>query len=57
EESVREQYAETVKPMADRWCRPTRAHADLVLNGADPVPENVARIVEWLRGGKGVGSL
>lgn len=48
EESVRRQYAETVKPMADHWCRPTRAHADLVLNGADPLAENTARIAEWL---------
>ncbi len=54
-ESVRRQYAETVKPMADRWCRPTRAHADLVLDGALPVPENAARITAWLRERTGPG--
>ncbi|HNY85556.1 MAG TPA: uridine kinase, partial [Candidatus Hydrogenedentes bacterium] len=55
EESVRRQYEETVRPMADRWCRPTRAHAGLVLDGALPVPENAARIAAWLRQRAGSG--
>ncbi|HRZ16827.1 MAG TPA: uridine kinase [Candidatus Hydrogenedentes bacterium] len=54
-ESVRRQYEETVRPMADRWCRPTRAHAGLVLDGALPVPENAARIAAWLRQRAGSG--
>ena len=41
--------------MADRWCRPTRAHAGLVLDGALPVPENAARIAAWLRQRAGSG--
>lgn len=35
-ESVEEQYAATVRPMYDLHVLPTRAHADLVVDGAAP---------------------
>lgn len=36
-ESVIEQYATTVKPMAELHVRPTRAFADVVVSGSQPV--------------------
>lgn len=32
-ESVREQYEATVRPSADEWVKPSRANADLVIDG------------------------
>ena len=52
EESVIAQYQATVAPMARRYVHPTRAYADLVLGGEEPVEAGVARVVEhyqqWL---------
>jgi len=43
-ESIRRQWAETVRPMYERYVDPQRAHATLVVNGADPVAVSVAAI-------------
>ncbi|MSV34742.1 MAG: uridine kinase [Bryobacterales bacterium] len=43
-QSVREQFATTVRPMTDLHIRPTRTFADLVLNGEDS-PEQGYRAV------------
>jgi uridine kinase len=48
-ESVRRQYEETVRAMADQFIAPTRQHADLVLSGTAPVDESVATILDRLR--------
>ncbi len=51
-ESVLEQFASTVKPGADRFIRPSRVHADLVLSGAEELeirgPKALALIQERL---------
>jgi uridine kinase len=49
EESVLAQYEATVAPMALRYVRPTRAYADVVVGGEEPVEQGVARIVEHCR--------
>lgn len=54
-ESVERQYVETVAPMADRYVRPTMAHADLVVSGEDRVENAVARVVEHCRQHAGCG--
>ncbi len=41
EESVQEQYAATVRPMAQRHILPTRQHADLVIPGDAPVAQSI----------------
>jgi uridine kinase len=46
---TRWQWAAHVKPMADRFVRPTRARAALVLNGADPAEENAAKAADAVR--------
>ena len=43
-ESIRRQWAETVRPMYERHVDPQRAHATLIVNGADPVAVSVAAI-------------
>jgi uridine kinase len=49
EESVRRQYEETVHPAALGWVRPSAAHADLVLDGAEDLDWKVEQVVAWLR--------
>lgn len=49
-ESVRAQYEGTVRPMYERWCEPSREHADLVLDGCEEVDGLVERVVGLLRG-------
>ncbi len=49
EESVRRQYAATVHPAALTWVRPSAAHADLTLDGAEDLDFKVERVVSWLR--------
>ncbi len=44
-ESVLRQYADTVRPMADKHVLPTRAFADLTLDGTAPVETSVARVL------------
>jgi uridine kinase len=44
-QSVVEQYTATVGPMAQRYVRPTRAHADVTVSGDDPIEEMVTRVM------------
>ena len=48
-ESVFEQFRTTVAPMAERYVRPTRAHADVVVYGAIPIADEVERVLEHVR--------
>jgi len=48
-ESVLEQFRATVAPMAERYVRPTRAHAHVVVFGAAPIDEEVERVLEHVR--------
>jgi uridine kinase len=45
-ESVVAQFRTTVAPMAERYVRPTRAHADVVVFGAMPIAEEVERVLD-----------
>jgi uridine kinase len=47
-ESIRKQYAETVRPMADRFIAPARAHADLFLRCTDPPEQSLRTVLEFL---------
>ncbi len=44
-ESVVEQYAATVAPMAQRYVRPTIVHADVVVSGSESIGEGVDRVL------------
>jgi uridine kinase len=44
-ESVVEQYAATVAPMAYRYVRPTIVHADVVVSGNGPIGDGVSRVL------------
>ena len=48
EESVRRQYEQTVRPMADLHVVPTAAYADLVLAGIAPVKQSVYTILLYI---------
>ncbi|MFM2126483.1 MAG: hypothetical protein RL328_2934 [Acidobacteriota bacterium] len=48
-ESVRQQYAATVHPMALEFVLPSRAHADVIVSGERPVDEAVEQILRYLR--------
>jgi uridine kinase len=48
-ESVVEQFRTCVLPMAERYVRPTRPHADIVIDGGAPIDEGVAAILEHVR--------
>lgn len=48
EESVREQYERTVRPMAERYILPTRRYADLALEGTAPPAELLERVLAEL---------
>lgn len=41
-ESVMAQYESTVKPMNSRYVLPSAAHADIIINGAQPIAESIA---------------
>lgn len=43
-DSIRRQWAETVRPMYERYIHPTREHATLVVSGEDPIAVSVAAI-------------
>jgi uridine kinase len=45
---VREQFERTVRPMCERYVRPSREHADLVVRGDDPVDRAVEAILARL---------
>lgn len=42
---VLDQYERTVRPMHERWVAPSRAHADLVLDGTSPPVHSVAQLL------------
>lgn len=44
-ESVRSQYASTVRPMAERYILPARVWADVVVSGVDPLARSAAAIL------------
>lgn len=44
-ESVRAQYERTVRPMAERYILPTRAWANLVVSGVDPLEKSAAAVL------------
>jgi uridine kinase len=48
-QSVLEQFEATVKPGADRFIRPTRAYADLVLSGEEELEIRGPRALELIR--------
>lgn len=48
-ESVRRQYDATVRPSSIAFVRPTRASADLVLDGADALDWKVEQVIAQLR--------
>ncbi|HZD31091.1 MAG TPA: uridine kinase [Candidatus Angelobacter sp.] len=48
-ESVLQQFRATVAPMAERYVRPTRQHAHVVLSGCAPIEDGVESIVEHIR--------
>jgi uridine kinase len=50
EDSVREQYTATVKPMCECHITPTQLHADLVLSGVAPVKQSVYTILIYIAG-------
>ncbi|HTZ98149.1 MAG TPA: uridine kinase [Terriglobales bacterium] len=47
-ESVRQQYDSTVRAMAERYIYPTRAFADLVVEGTDPLDQTTARVLAFI---------
>jgi uridine kinase len=49
-ESVREPYGRTVRPSAELYVIPTRAHADLVVSGEEPLAESTAAVVRAVKG-------
>ncbi|HUS18249.1 MAG TPA: uridine kinase [Terriglobales bacterium] len=48
-ESIHQQYAATVRPMADQFVMPTRQYADLILSGSQPVEESAAAVLAHVR--------
>jgi len=48
-ESVVEQFHATVAPMAERYVRPTQAHAHVVVFGAAPIEDTVESVLEHVR--------
>ncbi|MCC6487689.1 MAG: uridine kinase [Candidatus Hydrogenedentes bacterium] len=48
QDSVVEQYARTVRPMAAQFILPTRQHADITLHGSDSVEQNVSVLLSRL---------
>ena len=49
EDSVRQQYAATVHPMARKFVLPSRAHADVIVSGERPVEDGVEAVLRHLR--------
>jgi uridine kinase len=47
-ESVQAQYHATVRPMAERYILPTRARADLVVSGVEPLERGTAAVLARL---------
>ena len=53
-ESVRWQFETTVKPMAHQHVLPTRAYADLVLTGTEPLGELGSRALALIAGARAI---
>jgi uridine kinase len=56
---VLDQYVRTVRPMHQDWVAPSRAHADLVVDGTEPIDQTVEQVLrhltqetvgDWIRG-------
>lgn len=50
EESILAQYETTVRPGNERYVLPSSSHADLVVNGEDPVEVSAERIADMVKG-------
>ena len=48
-QSVRKQYAETVRPMAKQYVLPTESLADVIINGEDPVERSCDAVLVHMR--------
>jgi uridine kinase len=48
-ESVAEQYAATVRPMAEKFVRPSAIHADIVVKGTSPLNYSVEQVLTVLK--------
>lgn len=48
-ESVRAQYAATVRPMAERFVLPTESFADVVVSGEDPVDRSCEAVLTHMK--------
>ena len=48
-EEVTKRYNDTVAPMYDRYVLPTRGHADVIVNGADPISTSVLAVLEYIK--------
>ncbi len=44
-QSVDEQYRTTVRPMAERYVRPSAQHADVVVSGSERIARSAARVI------------
>jgi uridine kinase len=47
-ESVRHQYAATVRPMAEKYVLPTASFADIQLDGRQPIPRSAAIVLDHI---------
>lgn len=48
-ENVASQYVSSVRPMHEEWVRPSRAHAQVTLDGVAPIDSQVDRLKRLLR--------
>lgn len=49
QESVAQHYAETVRPMAEKYVRPSAKHADLVMDGTESLDWSIEGLMNDLR--------
>lgn len=56
-ESVKAQFAGTVRPMAEKYITPTRRFADLIVRGDDPLEKSVAAVMALLNLSGNTGNL
>jgi uridine kinase len=47
-ESVRDQYQRTVRPSAERFVIPTRAYANLIVSGEEPLDASTNTVIRAL---------
>ncbi len=47
-ESVVEQYEKTVRPMFEKYVQPTKAFADLIINGENPIVQSGSETIQYL---------